>query len=150
MSAPCRERILAAIATALAGIAGVGGLVVERDRLADLAETEMPRLVVREGGEEPQADFSGEDAYTMTVEVEGYTAAASQADADAVGRTLRAKVVQALRADVTLGALARDVRQGVEPPPVRLSVVAEVPTYAFALAFAVEYATAEGDPFTFA
>lgn len=149
MTEPCRERVLAAAASALDGV-GVAGLVVERERLAEIADDEMPRMVLREGAEEPRADFTGEDAWTLNFEVEGYTAATDQTGADQAGRHLRAKALQALLADVTLGGLARDLRPGGEPPPVRLSIVAEVPTYAFVLTFAVDYATAEGDPFTFA
>lgn len=150
MTTPCRERIVAAVQAALAGITGIDGLAVERDRTLPVEEGELPRLVVYEGEEALASGFSGEDLWELQLDVEGYADGADIAAAAAALATLRAKVDQALRADPTLGGLARDLRPAEEPAPQRLDFASATPGKGFVRSFVAVYATEEGDPFAFA
>lgn len=154
MTDPCRERVVAAIATRLAAIAGITGLAVERDRAADLSvdTSEMPRLLLHEGTETLQDDFTGEDCWTLVVAVSGYVKGTTAAAAATAAALLQAKVRAALGTaqDYTLGGLARDLRPDAEVEPVALQMEGADPAKSFALAYAVDYATVEGDPMTFA
>lgn len=150
MPDPCRERIVAAIEAALGGIAGIAGLAIERDRSDDIAAADMPRLVVFEGGEEDATAFSGEQAFDLQIDVEGYVDGATMAAANAAAATLRAKMDAAMFADVTLGGLTRDLRLAEEAPPSRLDFISARPAKGVSRAYVVTYATVEGDPFTFA
>lgn len=148
----CRETILAAALAKLSAIAGIAGLTVEAERPADapLAETDLPRLVLYEGPETPREILTGQRDWTLTVSVEGYVKASTALAARQAGAALRAKAQTALLADVTLATQASDVRPGAEPEPARLVLDCADPTYAFALSFDIDYATAEADLETFA
>ncbi|BBK44126.1 hypothetical protein STVA_41460 [Allostella vacuolata] len=154
----CRERILLAIETRLAAIAtSVPGLTVERDREEPVETKDMPRLVVTELGEVLQGDLTGEDGWTLTLAVAGYVRGATGANdaarakaAAAAANDLRARAQAALRADVTLGGLARDLRPAAEAEAFPLLIDCADPAKAFATPWEVDYATEEGDPYTFA
>lgn len=143
MATPCREQVVAALAARLAGIAGIAGLVVERDRTVPLAGPELPRLVVYEGDEKLWPGFTGEDAFDLQVDVEGYAASAGLA-------ALRASADAAIFADRTLGGLARDVELASEAAPQRLEMDQAAPAKGFVRSYQITYATREGDPYTFA
>lgn len=152
MTDPCRERVMAAIAARLAAITGVTGLQVERDRTLAIDTSEMPRLVVHELDEQLTGDLSGEDGWTLVLVVSGYAAGTTPALAAAALGALRAKAQAALGPvqDITFGGLVRDCRPEPEAEPVTLLMEGADPAKCFALAYAVDYATAEGDPMTFA
>lgn len=153
----CRERILDAIVARLEAITGVAGLAVERDREEPIETGEMPRLVVVELGETMQPDLTGEDGWTLTVAVSGYVRgtvgandkARAKAAAAAAG-DLRARVQAALLGEPTLGGLVRDLRPAEEAECFPLLIDCADPAKAFAVPFEADYATVEGDPFTFA
>ena len=143
MAPPCREQIVAALSTRLAQIAGIAGLIVERDRTVPITGPEMPRLVLYEGNEAPAPDFTGEDGFELQLDVEGYAASAGVA-------ALRAATDAAIFADRTLGGLARDVELANEAAPQRLDMDQAAAAKGFVRSYRVLYATREGDPFTFA
>ena len=143
MPTPCREQLVAALATKLAAIAGFAGLEVERDREEPVTGPELPRLVVYEGDEQLSPEFSGEDGFELQIDVEGYAASA-----DMPG--LRAAVDVAVFADRTLGGLARDIEFAVEQAPQRLDMDQAAGAKGFARSYRLLHATREGDPFTFA
>jgi hypothetical protein len=147
---PCRERIVAALAARLATITVLPGLVVERDRAASVSAAEMPLLAVYEGDETPQADFTGERAYTLSIAVEGYATGATPVAAAQAASDLRAQVDKALFADVTLGGIARNLEAAEESAPARLDLDAVDPCAGFTRVYRVDYAIAETDPYTFA
>ncbi|MGE0650263.1 MAG: hypothetical protein AB7P12_00730 [Alphaproteobacteria bacterium] len=141
---------MSAVAARLAAITEVAGLTVERDRRTPVMSGELPFLAVYEGPSTSQSDFSGEQAVTLTVSVEGLAGGVSaQAARDAAG-LLRAQAEAALFADVTLGGLARDLRPSDEPPPPMLDDEIGEEAVAFVFAVDVDFATREGDPFSFA
>ena len=150
MPEACREQIVLAVKVKLAAIAGIAGLTVDRDREDDVTDAELPILILREGEERPQADFTGEDAYTLVVQVEGAAKGATVGAAASAAATLRARVQQAVFDGTLLGGLAQDIRPASEPLPPILILPAEGPAKAFDLSFEIDYATREGDPFTFA
>lgn len=149
MSLPCREQILAAVETALSGITGITDLTVDRDRVDMPADDELPILTIYEGAEQPADDFTGERGYVLGIDIEGQIAGATRVEAVQNGATLRAKVDQAMLADL-LGGLARDVRVAEEEAPPRLDLAAVPHAYGFVRSYAIEFATREDDPFTFA
>ncbi|MBI4184916.1 MAG: hypothetical protein HY521_13075 [Proteobacteria bacterium] len=150
MTVPCRERVVLALQAALEGNAGIPGLAVERDRDTPVTDGDLPRLVIYEGAESGAADFTGEDGYALAINIEGYAGGGDAAAAASAAATLRAEADRAVLADVTLGGTARGVSLAEEPAPVRLGLEAVRPAKGFVRSFTVEYATAEGDPFTFA
>jgi|GEM_PF-1368750 len=155
MPTPCKEQLLAAVATALGGITGVSGFTaasVERDREIGkpIIETEFPRLVIYEGAELPADAFTGEDGFQQTIEIHGAALGATLAEARATGAVLRAKIRDALWAAFPFDNKARDLQPAEEPPPVRLALECLDRAYGFELSVTIEYATKEGDSFTFA
>ncbi len=151
MTASVRERALAAFDNALfAALAADGGAPVtrlERARQRDIDDGQRPAVVVVGGGEERlEAEASGQDEYRMTVEVWGYVqAATNDPSVETALNDLYARVVAALAADLHLGGLVDDVRL------LRFSHdlvdAGGARTADFVAEFAVEYATAEGDPY---
>jgi len=146
----CREQIVLAVQAKLTAIASVAGLTVDRDREDDVTEAELPILILREGDERPQADFTAEDAYTLVVQVEGAAKGTTVDAAASAAATLRGKAQAVLFDGTLLGGLARDIRPASEPLPPILMLPAQGPAKAFDLSFEIDYATREGDPFAFA
>ncbi len=150
MTTPCREQIAVAVKAVLAGITGVTGLAVERDRVSALEADDLPRLILYEAEEAGESAFTGEDGYLLSVDIEGFAGGAAEDAAASALATLRAKVDQAMLADQTLGGLIRTMSLGEEPEDSRLELASSAPAKWFTRSFVLEYATAEGDPFTFA
>lgn len=148
MATACRELVMQAVAAKLAAIAGVS---VERDREEDVTDAELPFLALFEGDEQEFDDLTGQRDYVLQVDIEGYAEGVTAVEAAAALSELRGKVQQALLADVTLGLSVgvRNVEEATESPPQRLAVDSARPTKGFVRSFAVSYATAEADPFTF-
>lgn len=142
MSTPCHEQLAAAAKAALDTIAGVTGLIVS-DNATRPVET-LPHIELRLGDESPDDVFTGELGWRLEIAV---TCLAK----DRAGLALlRAKVQQALLADLTLGGLARDLRPAGEGQPIIDDDEGHPPAIVTELRFGIHYATLETDPFTFA
>lgn len=150
MPVPCRERIIAAVVARLASITGIAGLTVERERRVPVTSAELPFLAVYEGPSALQSDFSGEQAVTLTVSIEGLAGGVSAPAAREAAGLLRAHAEAALFAEITLGGIVRDLRPSDEPPPPMLDDEIGEEAAAFAFAIDVDFAIREGDPFSFA
>lgn len=147
MTTTIREQVFAAIKTALDKVVGV---TVFRNRDDELAASEMPALVLLDGGHDVVDLSSGETNYTARFSVELYATAATDAALGAALTALWGAAVVALRADVTLGGLAVDCREvGLSDPQV-LREGQGAPFAAAVLEGEVDFATAEGDPFNVA
>ncbi len=150
MTASVREQILAAFDERLfAALVADGGPSVtrlERARQRDIDDVRRPALLVIGGGEERlEAEASGQDEYRMTVEVWGYAQARSNESVETALNDLYARVVRALAVDPHLGGLADDVR--FQRFSHDLVALGSARTADFVAEYAVEYATAEGDPY---
>ena len=141
-----REQVLAAIKTALDAV--LPGRV-ERNRTKEVnLKTETPRLVMLDGGHELREDQTGEDEYRLSVDVDIYAAARSDAELGPALNTLWAEVVKALQADLSLGGLTQDIRQADMSDPEVLKESGAPPAITAQVSFDVFFATAERDPFT--
>jgi len=148
--ASCRERIVDAIAGRLAGVEPGVAVLRDRDPGVILETDRLPALVVTEAEEEPRDDFCGEDAFNLVLQIAVIAGGRDQAVARQTAQRLRARARAALAADPTLGGIARNL-VFVEDPEAPLSTPAALGAlHAATLALAVDYATAEGDPFRFA
>jgi hypothetical protein len=148
MAIPAQEQVMQAVEAALKGIAAVPGLEVERDRIEMPDETEMPRLILNQGSQADATDFTGEDGYALTITIEGWVKGEDAAAARLARAVLQAEVHKALFDDPTLGGAVRIIRPPDEPPPERLDLAPAPDVLGFELSYVVEYATAEGDPYT--
>ena len=142
MPTPVREDVLAAVKTALDGVAGA---TAYRNQYLPLKQAELPALVLFDGDEFSDADSTGVTIHTMTIDVEITATGAT------IGTTLNdlyAKTVVALTADVTLGGFSFDVREtGMELTEIddsRASTLVAIAT----VSFEIDYLTAENDPYT--
>lgn len=133
--ATCREAILNAIATTLAGTTGVGSRIY-RNRAEPLSRAESPAIVI-----EPANDLAQQNTslptldWTLRVRIVVISRAtlADQA-ADPTIESLHAK----LMADLTLGGLAIDV----QPAQVTFDFVeADVPAAVIACEYDIRYRT---------
>lgn len=151
---PCRERVLAQLATLL-GALPVPGLTVERERDEPWTQTDLPAIGLYEADEDQDAVFTGEDAYTLRVDIEGHASAATLLAARQAAGTLRAQVQQALLPGLEVpldggGAAYVAVTPGTEPPPIRAVVDCADPVSGFVLTVSLDYQTWESNPFLFA
>ena len=145
---PVREQILTALLSRLATVPGVPTGSILRDP-SEPVET-VPALVLRDLGEVATPDFSGEDAYTLSFDVEIYAGGNDDAASLAALSGLRAQVDKALAADPTLGGRVRRLEPRDEPPPTPGNVDGHPNIRAAARGYEIDYATREGDPFAFA
>ena len=112
-----RELALAEVQLRLAAIAGIAGLVVERNRRDEVAA--FPRIVQRDGGHAVAPDAVGYERLTITVDLELYVRVAAGVDYGEKLNELYAAAVEALCADRTLGGLALELLQiGMSTPAV--------------------------------
>jgi hypothetical protein len=147
---PCREQIVAAALTRLQAISGA---VAERERRDPLTAEDLEsssRLILFEGADSDATLYTMEDGFEFSLTVQGTVKGNGPASSTALN-LLRAKVLTALcpPGDCTLGGLARHV----EISDTGDELVAGIATdefKGFVLEATVQYATAEGDPFTFA
>lgn len=152
----CRERIVDAIFQRLNGaLADAMGsaVVVERERLDPITSDDGDFVALFEGDQSPEPNFAGEDGYQLPITVQGLAWDETPAKAAARRARLEGMVARVLRgpgSDLTLGLGVRDIALDPEPRPLALQPQSERPCAAFSLTFVVSYATAEGDPFTFA
>lgn len=146
MALAIREQILAALATRLAGIAGVGSFARNRDD--DLPPGALPALVLIDGGQSRQDDLVGAMQYELRVTV-GLYAAGAGIDGAAAGAALTeiyAKTVETVALDPTLGGLASWVTERNLSDPVMVSEDGVAPFMAADLEFLIVFETAEADP----
>ena len=144
MPTPIREQVLAAFHTAIDTALSVD---VERNRSREIPVDSTSYVVLLDGQQYIASDETGLIFYTMTVTVEGYSRAATDALVGPAVNALYADVVAAAVADHTLGGLSVDVREG-DLPDVYIDPEASKPTMAFALDFEIDYFTKETDPYT--
>jgi len=134
-----RERILSAIATALASTSGVGGRVY-RSRVEAFARSECPALVIEPSSDESSIDTSL-PTYTwrLTVQI-AVVVRGTVPDqlADPIVQSLHSK----LTADLTLGGYAMDI----QPMNVSFDLVeGDQPTGVVTCAYRVLYRTSVTD-----
>ena len=153
MAKPCRQLIVEAVLAKLATIPvqeTAGGaykdVSVELNRRVPLEETDLPWAGLFEGDETPRNDFSSMDVYELRLVVQIAAKGSGGAAVEYVN-SLRAEVIKALKADITLGGLARWLELADAGDFLGAETSAE--TEGALLAFTVHYATKEGDPFTF-
>jgi hypothetical protein len=153
MAKPCRQLIVEAVLAKLTAIpvqetasGAYKDVNVELNRRVPLEETDLPWVGLSEGDETPLNDFSSMDVYELRLVVQ-ITAKGSGGAAVEYVNALRAEVIKALKADLTLGGLARWLELADAGDFLGAETSAE--TEGALLAFTVHYATKEGDPFTF-
>lgn len=149
MADSCREQIACAVETLLTAMADTIDVTpkVERNRRDPLQDADLPSLILFEGQELPLNDFSNEDSYRLSLIVQG-SFAGHGADAAKAANNLRASIIKALIADVSLGGLTRNLE--IVDAGDWIGTAAESDdTEGFMLQADVTYATVEGDPFTF-
>jgi hypothetical protein len=144
MTATRRAVVLAVVGTALAGMADVQAF---NGRDTDIAATEMPAVVLRDGGHDVRDGISGEASYTLAFTVEGFVTGTDEAAIAAAVDDLYGKVVKALVADPTLGGEASDVRHVSMSAPDPLTEDQDAPYAVIELDFEVDFETAENDPY---
>lgn len=143
-----RETIVQAFKAALVSIADASTERNRRTPIDDASVADMPLLVLFEGDEQDATEYSGEDAYDLSLIVQGAVKGSEEAAATSANN-LRGLVIQKIFADRTLGGKCRDIVLDSNGEPIGLPVdSAEIE--GFIAAFTVSYATKEGDPFTFA
>lgn len=154
MPVPCREQIAAAVLVRLQSVALA---VAERERTDDLTESDfvagmvpIARLDQFEDPDQDITEYSGEDAWQMPLRIQGAVAGSGVTGQTALNN-LRALVLMALRpaGDWNLGGLARHV-EIADTGATELAGVAVEQFKGFVLQLSIQYATREGDPFTFA
>lgn len=151
MAFSVREQVLAALVTLLEGLEGADGIYnlrVERNR--DAPVTHYPTLVVYDSDQSAETDTHGYTRYLMQVEIEGYVKIEADEGDTNVGTKMNAmyaKLVETLNSDRTLGGKCVDVNE-LDTEFVPNMGEGQAPAGGFRLALAVEYWTAEGDPFT--
>lgn len=145
MPTPIREQALAAFEAAL--IAGLTAIPVERNRSRAIPEDAAKYVLVFDGPQIKVSDETGVDVYRMTVSVEGYIRVKGDALAGPALNELYADVVVAATADLTLGGIAVDVREG-NMPDAYIDPDATLATMAFELEFEIDYMTKQDDPYT--
>ncbi len=149
MATTVREQVLVAFHALInAGLPGaITGAVVERNRRQPVPEGHPSFVVLLDGPQVVLSDETGATRYLLTVEVEGYASAASDAGLGPALNALYGELTRLALSDFSLGNLAVDVREG-DMPDVYIDPDAAKPTGAFAMSFEIEYSTATGDPFT--
>lgn len=149
MALSCREQIVAAV---LARLKTITAANVERNRRTPIAEDDLKQkssIVLFEGDNESVgAMYTNEDGYELPLNVQGAVQGSGDAAASAAN-ALRAAVIKAIRADVTLGRIARNLV--IVDTGNWEGVAVTAPQYeGFSLEARVTYATKEFDPFNFA
>jgi hypothetical protein len=146
MTDTVRETIVQAAKAALAQISAANTERNRRNPISDDDVADKPLLVLFEGDEQDATEYSGEDAYALSLYVQGAVRGSDDAAA-AAANNLRGLVVQKFFADRTLGGKCRDLTIDSNGEPIGIPVdSAEIES--FIAAFTVSYATKEGDPFT--
>jgi hypothetical protein len=147
---PCREQIVVRALQRLQAISGVVAVRERRDLLTAAELEASPYLILFEGADTDATVYTMEDGYNLPLTVQGVVKG-NGAESSTALNALRAKVQMALcpASDRTLGGLAR----WIEIDDTGDELVTGIATdqfKGFVLEASVQYATAEGDPFTFA
>jgi len=152
MADPCRQQVVDAAkgrlltVPALETAGAYKSPNVESNRIEPLDEEDLPSLVLFEGDERVIELFTAEDTYDFSFAVQGAVKGTDDA-AKAAANVLRANVLAALLADRTLGGKVR-MLEAIAPGDF-IGVDYKVDATGFLLAFHAQYATREGDPYTF-
>jgi hypothetical protein len=137
-----RSRIHARLATILAAV-DIDGLEVERNRHEPVVRSRT--LVIHDGPHEPNYGESGLMHFTLRPLLIGLVKMADGADPAPVLDDMYVQVVKALFADIHLGGLAIDTREGAYLPAIdpegSLDRIGQ-----FTLEIEVDFQTEEGAP----
>lgn len=146
MPTTIREQMLAAAAAKLASIAGISGLVVERNRRDEV--TAFPMIVARDGASRIDGRLTGCDRLVIALDVECHAGGATANEAVQKLSELYGAAAAALLADHTLGVGAFDVREvdGGEPLIDTSDVAAAVAS--LSARFEIEAWVRTDDPYT--
>jgi len=154
MADTCRQRIVNVILARLGTVPPLEcvdgaprSVNTELNRRATLGEADLPSQILFEGVETSPNIFSGEDDYIFPLFVQG-AVQGTGAEATLVANRLRGEAMKALLVDRSLGGLVRVLE--VTEPGDFVGVDVSVDAEGFLIGLRVEYATREGDPFTFA
>lgn len=152
MTDSVRERVLAAMLTALEGITSVYGLDGHVHRNLEAEVEHFPTLILVDGDEQAdEENFNGFCQCFMTVAVEGHVRleGGSATNIGSAINALYAATEAALLADRTLGGVAVNIlKQGCEVDVNRGT--GQQPQGAFAATYTVQYFHRSGDPTTLA
>lgn len=157
---PIREAAMAAILAALEAASLTSGgypVTVERNRFDDVAEGEMPRLVLLDGNQDPDGGDNLEARQTCRALLAGYLTGGTVAEVATAINRLHAEAVRALvrpygaamPGPIALGDAIHDIQitEGglrVETPSV---VESEAPMASFLLELTFETHSPWGSPF---
>ncbi|BBK30309.1 hypothetical protein EDC65_2245 [Stella humosa] len=146
MPTPVVEQVLAAVEARLAAITGFPGLLVERNRDAEVDR--FPTLLLIDGDQDRIGDETmGYRRVMLEFMVEGYVSANLQSGLGPARNALYAAVVAALMADPTLGGLAVDLHEGRTSRALGTGD-GQTPAAAFATIYELEFWTREADPYS--
>lgn len=147
MTLSLREQVLRAFKGQLDQLAGV---TVFRNRDTEISESDLPALVMRDGGMGVSYDSHDLLRVTLRVEIECFVKAQSDALLGEAISDLAAKTMQQVFADPTLGNLVVDVEATEElmSDPVIGREQGHAPTAAFILALRIIFFMKPGDPYT--
>jgi hypothetical protein len=140
-----RERVISAVEAAMQTLSGV---TVERNR--DTEVSTFPFINVLDGGQDPDYGTHGLTRYVMTVTLELFVSATTEAGLGPALNALYGQVVQALYADATLAGLTADRTEAALTEPDLSRAEGIGPTMGAALDVTLDYWTPFGDPFTLA
>lgn len=144
-----RETVLAGYAARLAAAAATWSpaAAFERNRLEEVQPSEMPRLVMFDGGQTVIDAHAAQTDYAIEFEIEAYVTAATGAALGAAVSTMHADIVIALwGADFTLAGVVQRLGEEEFTDPA-ISHSEDAGYYAaFAILFSARFSTAEGDP----
>jgi len=149
MATSVREQILAAFYTVISTDlpVAISGCGVERNRSRPVPESSNAYILLFDGPQFIISDETCTTRYSLSVDVEGYVRAATDALLGPAINNLYAETVYSALSDYTLGGLSIDVQEG-DLQDVYIDDEASTPTGAFAMTFTIQYSTAGGDPFT--
>jgi len=148
MPTSVEETIFAAVATKLDAIAGYS---FERNLSREVQISDVPMIILIDGDDDQTPYTTGSDLYHVRFDVELFVSGASDAELGPALSELQAKVKATLEdpADPKLGIPAvRDVRYLTRSQPDFIGPDAAQRIYGTALAYEVDFETAEGDPYT--
>lgn len=147
MTFSLREQVLQAFKGQLDQIAGVS---VFRNRDTEIPESDLPALVMRDGGMAVSYDSHDLLRVSLRIEVECFVKAQSDALLGEAISDLAARTMQQVFADPTLGNLAINIEAGEElmSDPVIGHEQGHAPVSAFTLSFRIVFFMKPADPYS--
>lgn len=146
-----RQRILDQAEAKLRELEAEVGATIEANVDRPQSADSLPLVIMVDGDDQvdEDAESSGLDIRTLVVEVEGYVATDTAAGLRGAREDLLGQVLEKMLEDRSLAGLAIDVTPG-GAAVFRNTLEGRPFSAAFSQTFVVQYATAEGDPFTLA